>query len=173
MWAPVHRCARQLGAVRAEAEPELLVPHRRDELVGHDGRVRSVLFTTGAATLPTPWQASPVGSTSATLNGTVSPGGLKTSYYFEYGTSATSLGSKTPTADAGSGSTDVPVSSALSGLSPASSYWFRIVATNSSGTTDGALGLFTTGVATLATTGQASPVGSTSATLNGTVSPGR
>ena len=83
------------------------------------------LHTTGQATLATTGQASPVASTSATLNGTVSPGGLDTSYYFEYGTSATSLGSKTPKADAGSGSTYVPVSSALSGLKADTTYYFR------------------------------------------------
>ncbi len=130
------------------------------------------MFTTGTLALATTGQAAPVGSTTATLNGSVSPGGLKTTYSFQYGTSATSLGSSTPKQNAGSGSTAVPVSAALTGLKPGLNYWFRLVASNSSGTTDGALTMFTTGTLALATTAQASPVNSTTATLNGSVSPG-
>ena len=44
-------------------------------------------MTTEAATLVT--------TTSATLNGTVNPGGLATTYYFEYGTT-TSYGTDIP-----------------------------------------------------------------------------
>ncbi|UCG12397.1 MAG: fibronectin type III domain-containing protein [Deltaproteobacteria bacterium] len=80
--------------------------------------------------------ASSVGSSSATLNGTVKPNGSSTSYYFEYGTTAT-YGSVTPTTDAGSGASDVPVSADISGLDPETTYHFRIVATNSFGTSYG------------------------------------
>ena len=112
-------------------------------------------------------QASAVTSTGAALNGTVTPAGLDTNYHFRYGSSPTDLGSSTPSKAAGSGSTAVPVTAAITGLTPGRSYWFRVVATNSSGTTNGALSLFTTAEATLATTGVASPVASTSATLKG------
>ena len=57
---------------------------------------------------------SAVGGTSATLNGTVNPGGAATDWWFEYGTS-TSYGSKSATTAAGSGSANVAVSKALSG----------------------------------------------------------
>ena len=131
------------------------------------------LFTTAEANLATTGQASPVASTSATLNGTVSPGGLKTTYYFEYGTSATNLTSRTAKADAGSGSSDVPVSSALSSLKADTTYYFRLVATNSSATTTGAIASLTTaGAAVSATTGQATTVGSTTAEVTGSVNPG-
>jgi len=116
--------------------------------------------------------ASAVGTSTATLNGTVSPGGLDTTYYFEYGTSPTSLGSTTPTADAGSGSGSVPVSATVTGLQPNQSYYFELVTTNSSGTTDSSLGTFTTSSATpVVTTGQASAVSTASASLSGTVQP--
>ena len=111
--------------------------------------------------MATTGQATSVGATTAILNGTVNPGGVDTSVHFEYGTSSTSLSSTTLRSPCGSGSSDVPVTAALKGLKPSQSYWFRVVATNSSGTTNGALSLFTTGEATLATTGQASPVAST------------
>jgi multidrug efflux pump subunit AcrA (membrane-fusion protein) len=117
--------------------------------------------------------ASAVGPSSATLSGSVTPGGLDTTYYFVYGTSPTSLTSTTPTADAGSATGSVPVGVSVSGLAPGQNYYFELVATNSSGTTDGSLALFTTASATAtATTGQASAIGSTTATLTGSVNPG-
>ena len=117
--------------------------------------------------------ASAVGISSATLGGSVTPGGLDTTYYFEYGTSPTSLTSTTPTVDAGSASGSVPASVMVSGLTPDQNYYFALVATNSSGTTYGSLALFTTASATAtATTGQASAIGSTTATLTGSVNPG-
>ena len=132
----------------------------------------AVFTAVSTPTSATTGQATSIAASTATLNGSVNPGGLDTTVHFDYGTSSTSLSSSTPAVDVGSGSSTVPVTAALKGLKPGQNYWFRVVATNSSGTTNGALGLFTTGEATLATTGQASPVASTSATLNGTVSPG-
>jgi multidrug efflux pump subunit AcrA (membrane-fusion protein) len=117
--------------------------------------------------------ASATGTSSATLSGSVTPGGLDTTYYFEYGTSPTTLTSTTPTADAGSATGSVPVSVTVSGLIAGQNYYFALVATNSSGTTDGSLALFTTASAAAgATTGQASAIGSTTATLTGSVNPG-
>ena len=75
---------------------------------------------------------SAVGGTSATLNGTVNPGGAATDWWFEYGTS-TSYGSKSATTAAGSGSANVAVSKALSGLAPATTYHYRLVAKNATG----------------------------------------
>lgn len=93
--------------------------------------------TTGSATSVT--------SSSATLNGTVNPSGSSTEYYFEYGT-GTSYGSTTETADAGLGMSDVSVSANITGLSASMTYHFRIVATNSAGTSDGEDQTFTTSV---------------------------
>ncbi len=113
---------------------------------------------------------SAVGGTSATLNGTVNPGGVATDWWFEYGTSA-SYGSKTATTAAGSGSTNTSVSKALSGLAPATTYHYRLVAKNASGTTNGGDGIFTTASAPVAVTAPATGVGPASATLGGTVNP--
>ena len=130
-------------------------------------------FTTAASTAATTGSASAIGSTTATLGGSVSPGGLATSYWFEYGTSASSLGSRTPRLAAGAGTESLPVSESVSGLEVDRTYMFRLVVSNASGTTDGALELFTTADASVsATTGQASAVGSTTATLSGSVDPG-
>jgi hypothetical protein len=88
--------------------------------------------------------ASPVGGAYATLNGTVNPNGeTGNSYYFEYGTT-TSYGSSTPKGILASGSEAVKVSKVIEGLAVNTTYHFRVVATNKSGTTDGADEVFTT-----------------------------
>jgi len=116
-------------------------------------------------------QATAVGVTGATLNGSVNPNGDQTTYHFEYGIS-TSYGSATADHAAGSDTSDHAESQTISGLTPAMTYHFRIVATNSAGTTDGADQVFTTSpLAPSATTLPASGVGQTSATLNATINP--
>jgi hypothetical protein len=93
--------------------------------------------------------ASSITSTSATLNGTVNPEGAATTYQFQFGTS-TSYGSVTPAspASAGSGSSAIGKSAGLSGLSASTTYDYRLVATNATGTTDGGNRTFTTPAAT-------------------------
>jgi len=88
-----------------------------------------------------------VTANSATLNGTVNPNGQATTYYFEYGTTS-GYGSQTASQSAGSGSSDVGVSANLSALSSGATYHYRLVATNSSGTTRGADKTFTTAAGT-------------------------
>src|SRR4051812_13170368 len=73
--------------------------------------------------------ASNVTTDAATLAGTVNPAGGATTYRFEYGTS-TSYGSQAADGNAGSGATDEDVSSNLTGLSPATTYHYRVVASN-------------------------------------------
>ena len=89
--------------------------------------------------------ASGVTNTAATLNGAVNPEGAATTYQFQYGTS-TAYGSVTPAspASAGSGSSAIGESAALSGLSASTTYDYRLVATNATGTTDGSNQTFTT-----------------------------
>jgi uncharacterized delta-60 repeat protein len=122
--------------------------------------------------------ATGVGSTSATLTGAVNPDGLATSYHFDYGTS-TAYGASTSAVSAGSGSTAVAVSATLGSLSPNTTYHYRLVASNASGTTDGADATFTTaasggGGATKpsATTAGANGITEVSARLNGSIDPG-
>jgi len=87
--------------------------------------------------------ATSVASTTATLNGKVNPNSLETKAYFEYGTT-TSYGSKTAEVNVVSGGTTVERNEPISGLSPGTTYHFRIVASNSSGTSQGADKTFTT-----------------------------
>jgi hypothetical protein len=76
------------------------------------------------------------GETTVELDGTVNPHGMETTCYFQYGTT-TAYGAQTPTAVAGSGTTGVKVSQAISGLQAGTTYHYRIVAIGAGGTSDG------------------------------------
>jgi phosphodiesterase/alkaline phosphatase D-like protein len=115
--------------------------------------------------------ASAVSQLTATVGGQVNPNGLATTYSVQYGTS-TSYGSTSATASAGAGSTAVPVSVSLTGLTPGTTYHYRLVATNSAGTTNGADAAFTTRPGSpTATTGTAAAT-EISARVAGTVGTG-
>jgi hypothetical protein len=114
--------------------------------------------------------ASSIGPTSATVAGTVNPQGLATTYLFEYG-KTTSYGSKTASKSAGSGTSTVAVSTTISSLSPGTTYHYRIVATSSAGTSNGADRSFTTTPPPTVVTGAATNIGPTSATVAATVNP--
>ena len=98
----------------------------------------------GAATAPVveALDAELVSSTTATLTGRVSANGAKTTAKFDYG----------PTADYGASTADEPLDGAdpvdvsvdVDGLTPATEYHFRLVATNSVGQTEGSDMTFTT-----------------------------
>jgi hypothetical protein len=89
--------------------------------------------------------ATDVTSTEAILRTQVNPGQLDTTYHFEYGTT-TAYGTSVPTpdGDVGSGGTDQPASTPISGLQPGTTYHFRVLAHNAQGTTTGADHTFTT-----------------------------
>ena len=127
-------------------------------------------FFTSAAPTVTTKAASNVNDTSAKLNGSVTPNGASTSWYFEYGTS-TGYGSKTSVGSAGSGTGSSSVSTTVSSLAPGTIYHFRLVATNTSGTSTGADQAFATPGPPIPRTGPATGVGATDATLTGSVDP--
>lgn len=112
--------------------------------------------------------ATSVTGTTATLNGTVNAQHDSTAITFEYGLT-TGYGS-TVTLTSSSTYADTAVSTGLTGLVPNTTYHFRVKAVNSTGTTVGFDQSFTTSVAApVVTTGTASSVAASSATLNGMV----
>lgn len=104
------------------------------------------------------------------LNGTVNPGSLETTAYFEYGQSA-GYGNSTPATPIGDSPSHVNVQAPLAGLTTATLYHFRLVATNALGTTLGSDATFTTAGPAAVTTNGANTVTKTAATLTGTVTP--
>jgi hypothetical protein len=112
---------------------------------------------------------SGVGKSAATLSGTVKREGLATKYYFQYGETP-AYGSNTSVSDATG--EEEEVTAGLSGLTPGSTYYYRLVAENANGVSHGGYQTFTTppavdGVQTEA----ASSIGKTGATLNGSLTP--
>jgi hypothetical protein len=112
----------------------------------------SLLAATAQAAAPTATTgtATNIQGTSALLRGEVNPGGLATTYSFQYvdqaGFEASGFGSAASTAStsAGSGTEDRNVSATIAGLAPSTTYRFRLVAQNSAGTAPGSAGSFTT-----------------------------
>jgi hypothetical protein len=122
--------------------------------------------------------ATNVSDGGATLNGIVNPNGQQTSYAFQWGPT-TGYGHETTLTSAGSGSTAQTVNAVLSGLSPGTAYHYRIIATNASGTSVGSDQSFKTGgtapppsTPPTASTGSATNLNQSGATVNGTVDPG-
>jgi hypothetical protein len=117
--------------------------------------------------------ATSVTKTEATLNATVNPNDANvTECKFEYGTSLAYGTSAACSSLPGSGGKPVAVSAPVSSLSESKTYHFRIVATNSKGTSYGLDRTFSTlPQEPRAVTESASAVGASTATLNATVNP--
>ena len=131
-------------------------------LFGGSARAAAPSATTGPATS--------IGAATATVTGSVVPGGQATTWFVEYGTTTT-YGSQTPKANAGSGTATVNITSNLASLKAGSTYHYRVVASNGTGTAHGSDAVFTTLTPPGANTGAATGIGTTTATLNGTVDP--
>ncbi|HEY4346610.1 MAG TPA: hypothetical protein VGM80_03410, partial [Gaiellaceae bacterium] len=104
-----------------------------------------------------------------TLTGSVNPEGNTTSWYFEYGTTA-SYGTKTPAKSAGAGTGATGVSAAIAKLQSGTAYHYRLVASSASGTTFGGDVTFTTVAAITIATSTLQSVYGHYATLSGIVS---
>ena len=87
--------------------------------------------------------ASAVGASTATLNGTVNPNGQSTMAQFDYGVT-TNYGSSAVVSGTFTGTTAQALSANLTGMTPATTYHFRLAATNASGLARGLDQTFTT-----------------------------
>jgi hypothetical protein len=135
------------------------------------GYGNEVSFSTGCAPPSASTEsATGIGTTTATLNGTINANGFSTTITFEYGTT-TGYGS-TANASPGTltGSTNSSVIATVTGLIPSTLYHYRVKAVNCGGTIYGLDKTFTTPCSTpTASTGSVTGIGTTAVTLNGTV----
>ena len=99
-------------------------------------------FSASAPTVSTGGQSN-VSESSAILYGDVNAQGLPTQYHFQYGTTS-AYGASTSSTAAGNGTITLQFNVAVSGLKPETTYHYRVVATNSAGTTNGQDRTFTT-----------------------------
>jgi len=116
---------------------------------------------------------SNISTNSATIHGKMYPNGLATTYWINWGTTA-SYGNQIaePYFSIPAQDTYLDISWLLPGLNPNSTYHYQFVADNSAGTTFGADTNFTTlPLPPNASTGGASPINAFSATLKGSVNP--
>ena len=88
--------------------------------------------------------ASSLSPNSVTLNGTVNPNGFVTTVSFEYGLTTAYGSSASVTLSPSNGTTAQNVAAALTGLSPATLYYYRLTASNVDGTTSTSGVTFTT-----------------------------
>jgi hypothetical protein len=136
------------------------------------------LTTVGAVTAPDvttdSFPTNGGDGSQATFRGTLNAHGANTAYTFEWGTTR-SFGNITPVKGAGSGTTGLPVASDPVTVKRFQTYFYRLVATNSAGTTSGqtqsfiaAQGSSWDGVPPT-TTGPAESITATGAVLTGTL----
>ena len=127
--------------------------------------------TTGARPTVATIEATLVTTSSATLNATVNANLIDTTVSFSYATKADLSGvTEAVTGTPITGSTDKTSTAALTGLKPATKYYYRASATNSIGTSTGEIENFTTtGARPTVTTGAPSSIKASSADLNAAV----
>jgi sugar lactone lactonase YvrE len=150
----------------------LLAANANGEIHGEDQT-----FTTEPAVNLTIAEANPISATTATLNGHVDSngGGDITDCHFEYTDEASFQSNgftgaqSAPCTPAAPISSPTDVSAEIAGLSAATTYHVRLLATNADGTTATGDQPFTTIAAVLLEIFPANPIGATTATFNGHV----
>ena len=167
-YGPTQVSARLSGlSASSEYHFRILVEYATGSAAGLD----AVFATSGRPPSVSTLAATAVTSSAATLNGSVNPNGpavLQCS--FEYGPTAAYGASLPCSATPGSGTSSVVVFATLGGLGPGAVYHYRLRASTLNGSTDGADRTVTALPLTpTVSTGSATAVTATSATLTGTV----
>jgi hypothetical protein len=137
----------RITAVIANADPSRsgFDPVAADWIFTKDAPDASVALAAPGSPVPVTGGVNSVTDHSAVATGTVDPRLLDTTWSVEFGPTS-AYGSTTPTQPAVPGSTvgGAPVSVPIDGLKPNTTYHYRLNATNSAGTTQGADMTFTT-----------------------------
>jgi uncharacterized protein (TIGR02145 family) len=126
-------------------------------------------FTTLLEPIATTTPATLIGNMTVTLNGTVNANNSSSIVTFEYGLS-TAYGTMVAALESPvTGNSSTSVTANLTGLTPGTTYHFKVKAVSAGGTADGADLSFTTTQPPTVTTGSAGSITTTTGTLNGTV----
>jgi sugar lactone lactonase YvrE len=104
---------------------------------GGCGPVTTAKFTIPTAPVVSTSNAINITATSATLNGTVNPGGLATKYWFAYGEICNAPDKKTPEVALAADNAMQKVSAKIAGLAGGTFYCFTLMASNRAGQTSG------------------------------------
>jgi hypothetical protein len=104
---------------------------------------------------------------TATVSGLINPNGKPTTYHFQYG-ETNAYGSSTPPRPAGENEIAAAQAAELTGLKAGTTYHYRVVAENENGASYGEDRTFTS-LPPIVSTGAASAVSQTEATISGTV----
>jgi phosphodiesterase/alkaline phosphatase D-like protein len=130
--------------------------------------VARAVSTVSASRAPTAQTKAPdIGPNSAHLGADLWTNGKATSFHFEWGTDPNHFTNITATRKAVMGASSP--AQAISGLVSGTKYYFRVVATNTVGTTDGVVLSFTPNTGPKVFTVSASNIAATSVTLHGVV----
>ena len=97
------------------------------------GLLKVAHFKTASTPSASTGAVQSIGTTAATISGTLDPDGLPTSYYIEYG--GVDYGQKTTPVEVPAGIAPLNEMIQLSGLEPGVTYHYRLVAANNNGTT--------------------------------------
>jgi len=119
-------------------------------------------------------------ATTVVVSGTVNPKGSFTNYWYEYGKTS-DLGTKTSNQTMGSGFVSIQAPAYITGLSKNTTYYFKLVAENQYGKVAGSQYAFQTTESTPAPVGNApttktlsaNNISSTTANINGEVTPNK
>jgi hypothetical protein len=106
-------------------------------------------FTTLSAPIVGSPSASAIAQTSATLGAVINPSLSSTTYHFEYGTSSSYGAGTVESGSLGSDNSAHPVAAGITGLTPGTTYHYRVVAANAVGPTASSDQTFTTAAAPL------------------------
>lgn len=107
-------------------------------------------FTTIPPALIDSESVASVSATAAELQAEINPLGHDSTYYFQYGTQSCAAtpspcaSAPTTAVDIGAGESDTPASVQLQQLEPSTTYYYRVLVSNSLGTSDGVQHTFTT-----------------------------
>jgi len=134
---------------------------------GEDETLTTPTAVKGVSTDP----ATRVTLEGATLNGSLDPNGLATEYHFEYGIDTNYGQSTSPDQIAASASAGPVIGIPITGLTPHHTYHYRIVATNSVGTTIGKDQTFTTPSTPIVEAAFSSEVAASSAVIHARINP--